>query len=409
MASWFKRTRNGRKVGKWIIKYKAADGRWVMEAGYADLSATKEKAKRLESDVEKVLGGRVDEFEAPRKVSLTEHVAAYERHLTDKGNSIDHIKPTLARINAICTHCDFDSIAKLHAHDATDKVAAYLRGRCTGETCEKGEPKISANTRNHYQTALKGFVRWAVDQKRMPHAPLERLRKISTDNDKPVERRAATADELRKLIAATEQGEPIYGLTGRQRAMLYVVAVNTGLRAKELGKLCPVHFCLDANPPFVDVRASISKNGKAAQQPLPVGVAHQLRSFLSERRDERIWTGTWYRRAKRMLARDLKAAKVAQKTTDGVLDFHSLRVTYITNLVRSGVHPKTCQTLARHSTMDLTMKVYTKLGAAENAEALKGLPDLTPYMHQTGVPLSPKRSQRVQKGGRTKKQKTAQK
>ena len=40
--------------------------------------------------------------------------------------------------------------------------------------------------------------------------------------------------------------------------------------------------------------------------------------------------------------------------------FHALRHTFITNLARSGVHPKTAQSLARHSTITLTMDRYSR-------------------------------------------------
>ncbi len=42
-----------------------------------------------------------------------------------------------------------------------------------------------------------------------------------------------------------------------------------------------------------------------------------------------------------------------------VIDFHALRHTFITNLARGGVHPKTAQSLARHSTITLTMDRYS--------------------------------------------------
>jgi hypothetical protein len=52
-------------------------------------------------------------------------------------------------------------------------------------------------------------------------------------------------------------------------------------------------------------------------------------------------------------------------------DFHGLRHTFITNLGKAGVDPKTAQILARHSDINLTMNVYThvsrKAGAAINA------------------------------------------
>jgi hypothetical protein len=94
-----------------------------------------------------------------------------------------------------------------------------------------------------------------------------------------------------------------------------------------------------------------------------------------------------------MLQVDLKAAKVPYETADGVLDFHALRATYITELVRANTHPKIVQTLARHSEISLTMKLYTKLTDKENAAALDCLPRLprmkgAPRAHQTGVRLS---------------------
>jgi hypothetical protein len=45
-----------------------------------------------------------------------------------------------------------------------------------------------------------------------------------------------------------------------------------------------------------------------------------------------------------------------------VVDLHTLRMTFITNLTRLGGAPKTAQLLARHSDIDLMMKTCTMLG-----------------------------------------------
>src|SRR5262249_4759625 len=55
-------------------------------------------------------------------------------------------------------------------------------------------------------------------------------------------------------------------------------------------------------------------------------------------------------------------------------DFHALRKTFITNLARSGVFPKAAQTLARHSSIELTMNTYTQLGLQELAGDVEALP-----------------------------------
>ena len=58
-------------------------------------------------------------------------------------------------------------------------------------------------------------------------------------------------------------------------------------------------------------------------------------------------------------------------------DFHALRHTFISNLAAGGVHPKTAQRLARHSTITLTMDRYTHLHSVNLTAALDVLPDLS--------------------------------
>jgi integrase len=61
-----------------------------------------------------------------------------------------------------------------------------------------------------------------------------------------------------------------------------------------------------------------------------------------------------------MMRQDL--GRVKYETKDGILDFHALRTTAITRWVKAGLPPEQVKTLARHSTITLTLDVYTKLG-----------------------------------------------
>ncbi len=80
----------------------------------------------------------------------------------------------------------------------------------------------------------------------------------------------------------------------------------------------------------------------------------------------------------RVLDRDLEAAGIAKRDeSDRVLDFQAFRHTFITNLRRGGVHPKTAQELARHSTIALTMDTYTHSVGDDQRRALDVLPDLS--------------------------------
>jgi integrase len=76
-----------------------------------------------------------------------------------------------------------------------------------------------------------------------------------------------------------------------------------------------------------------------------------------------------------MLRADLDIAGIAYVDEAGrVFDFHAFRHTFITGLTRAGVHPKETQTLARHSTIGLTMDRYTHLGIVDAAQAAERLP-----------------------------------
>jgi len=57
-------------------------------------------------------------------------------------------------------------------------------------------------------------------------------------------------------------------------------------------------------------------------------------------------------------------------------DFHSLRHTFVTNLCKADISPKTAQTLARHSDIRLTMNTYTHVDEQEQADAIQRLPGL---------------------------------
>ena len=60
-----------------------------------------------------------------------------------------------------------------------------------------------------------------------------------------------------------------------------------------------------------------------------------------------------------MIRNDLDAAEVPDATDADIADFHSLRNTFISNLVAGGVHPNVSQQLARHSSIALTMDRYS--------------------------------------------------
>lgn len=94
-----------------------------------------------------------------------------------------------------------------------------------------------------------------------------------------------------------------------------------------------------------------------------------------------------------MLVADLKAAGIPVETEQGVVDFHSLRHTFGTLLVKAGTLPKLAMDLLRYSSADLTIKVYSHALLEERAVAIRKLPSLltqaqnqSPLCQETAYP-----------------------
>ncbi len=186
-------------------------------------------------------------------------------------------------------------------------------------------------------------------------------------------RRALSVVELNKLLDTTRQLGPFRGLSGPDRAILYLTAVQTGFRASELSSLLVGDLNLDQDPAVVVLDGSRTKNGKEAKIPLSPTFVSTLRGWLEGKPNTAtLWPGNWarYKEAGVILQHDLKAAGIPYEVNGRFADFHALRKTFVTNLARSGVMPKVAQALARHSDINLTLGIYTDLDMHELHEAI---------------------------------------
>jgi integrase len=237
-------------------------------------------------------------------------------------------------------------------------------------------PAVATRTLLHYTSAIKSWTHWLEERQRVPHDPLARLKRPSNpEADRRRERRALTPDEVRALIAAAHDGPTRNHLTGPERAMLYRVAVLTGLRSKELGTLTPASF--DLTDRMVRVARADTKNRKGAEQPLPPVLAADLATFLASRPPhDRLWPLKGSRPAE-MIRFDLEAAGVPYVDARGrYADFHSLRTTFATWVGTEA--PGMAVSLARHSDPRLTFGTYhdpsgdRKRAAVESIERMAG-------------------------------------
>ncbi len=79
----------------------------------------------------------------------------------------------------------------------------------------------------------------------------------------------------------------------------------------------------------------------------------------------------------KLLKYDLERSGIDYVDAEGrFLDFHALRHTFISRLAKSGVNPSMAKTLARHSTITLTLDHYTHVLDSDVRAALGTLPSI---------------------------------
>ena len=368
--------------GKW---YGTVDGRQVPLC--RDKTAARTMLNKLLTDAVMDRNGFGDPFKEPRRLPLADHLAAWRADMAARGATAKHARLTANRAGRVVAGCGFAVIADMSA----SRVQQYV-----GDLKAGG---LSVQSANFYLQAVKQFCRWLVKDRRTSDNPVSHLERGNVRLDRRHDRRELTGEEVAALLAATRAAGPLRGLSGGDRAMLYSVALYSGLRASELASLTPASFDLSADSPTVTVGAAYAKNRRADTLPVHPSLAAGLAGWLAVKPPGRpVWPGKWADRAGEMMGRDLAEARdawlggaadaaergrraasdfLAYRDGDGrYADFHSLRHTFISGLVRAGVTPKVAQTLARHSTITLTMDRYSHTGLHDTAAAVAKLPAL---------------------------------
>ena len=370
----FKRKRkvkraDGRAVvkqsAKWYVKYRDAEGIVRCVPAFADREASKQFEAKLVREAALTEAGVVDRYKKHRARPLREHLEDFRQSLLAKANTRAHVELVLSRAGRITAGCRFVVWGDISA-SRVEGFLASLRG---------GDGGISAQTSNFYLQAIKQFCKWMVQDGRASESPVAHLKGLNVRTDRRHDRRPLEPDQVRHLLATTAAAPKRFGATGPQRAMLYRLAVETGLRANELRTLKVSAFDLDQCT--VTVQAGYSKRRRQDILPLRPDTAMQLREILSGKLPNAGAFGVPDKTAN-MLKADLADAGIAYvDDAERYADFHALRHTTGSWLAANGVHPKVAQAIMRHSDINLTMGRYTHTLRGQEAQAVNSLPDLS--------------------------------
>ena len=403
-------------------KYRDADGRIVTRStGCADKDAALttlagwiRQAELVKSNVLTKTESRVSEYQ---NILLLEHIATYVDHLKRRKKNTDRINSTESRLVECIDGCCWSKLADMSA----DELQSYLDNKqVEGMGAGSLNGRIDCWVSFGYWLAGKRMngkrSNWNGD-KRITTNPFEGFARYDAKSDCRRKRRSLTEQELirllkvakeRPLIDATtvrtgkRKGEQVANLRdetrqrleklGRERALIYKTMVLTGLRKKELKSITIGQCHLTDSRPFIELASIDEKNRKGSDIPIRCDLAAELAEWIKDNKAERQTIRiddksnaadpdrnlfTVPAGLVRILNRDLKAADIPKVDERGYsVDVHAMRHSFGSLLSQGGVAPRTAQAAMRHSSIDLTMNVYTDPKLLDVHAALDSLPRL---------------------------------
>ncbi len=404
MASIFKR-----KGGKrWIVSWFDHKGdRQEQSSGTTDKRLAERIAAAFsDKELERVRGlvdPAAEALAAERTRPLAAHIADYQSHLETLQRDDRHVQETIRQLRKLAGALGWDSLIDLDAGRLAAHLSQQAELRGTG-----------ARTYNSAATAWRAFGRWCVRANRLASNPLASMSARNLEGDRRRVRRDLTPDELARVIEAATRSpsvlveKPVRNSAGERRMIrvrmnypervwAYRIASGTGFRAGEVASLTRESFDLDADTPTVTVEAAYSKRKRRDVQPIRTDLANLLRPWLASKAPGEPVCPLPDRKAALLVRADMDAARTAWidesrtpaeraeragsdylRHTDSagrVVDFHGLRVHYISRVVDAGANVKEAMELARHSDPKLTLKTYARVGMFNLAKVLDGMPN----------------------------------
>ncbi|MEL7485046.1 MAG: site-specific integrase, partial [Planctomycetota bacterium] len=252
----------------WISFYDENGERQTRSAKTTDRRLAERILREQTERVAKIRAGLID----PRAEQLVESgrrpiaelVEAFADKLNAEGRTPQYVVRTRREVAEFCESRGISSLGDITAEHAT----AYLESlRKAGQ---------AARTRQCRITSVKGFTRWAWRGGLIAADPLAGVKRPNPETDRRHRRRMLLVEEWHRLDAATQAAPDFRGMSGGERALVYAVALQTGLRAGELATLTKSSLHLSSDRPFVVVEAGGTKNRRVARQFVRRELADQL-------------------------------------------------------------------------------------------------------------------------------------
>lgn len=358
-------------TGKYAVEWTDGAGKSRQRTVSADRRTAAAALARLEEQAARARHGLPDPAAeaAARSRPLADLAREYLEVLAGRDTSPAYRATARRHLADLQAHCKWAAWADVTGDSLTRYLGRLRDGAVPGRKGgRRGDAGASPATLNSIIRTAKAFANWCADRLDA-RSPLRGVKPYPGDRDRRRSRRVLTDAEFDALLAATQKAPRRHNtlIPPADRAVLYLVAGLTGLRASELARLTPAAFDLDA--------AAVTVFGKGKREettPVPDHLLARLREFLAGKpAGKPLWPGTWaaHRRQVKWLAGDARRAGLGEGVT-----FHGLRRRYVTALLRAGHAADVVRRLARHRDLRTTMDYYATQTPDDLRRAADSLP-----------------------------------
>jgi len=348
--------KDGKPRGRWRFQYTDWRGRRRTGSGNSSKSETEKLAAHVQAEQDAIRNGwkpAPSESDTPRpfKQVVEEHMA-WGRAQGGKGGrpwAALHGEVKQGRLDwwlSIFGEKTPISEITLPAVEAALRELAHT-GRPDPEIKRGRTKPLTGKTLQGYANDLHSCLRWAKRRNYLATDPLEGMTAFDTTPAPDSRRRALTADEIDRILRASAPAE----------RLVYQTALCTGYRMSELRALRVAD--LDVERSTLPLAAEHTKARKGARQPIPAGLARALAEAAAGKAPQEPLLDMAAKPLP-VLYRTMKRAGVSRRNLLGKVDFHALRVAYVSLVIEAGATVREAQSLARHATPGLTMNVYAR-------------------------------------------------
>lgn len=259
-------------------------------------------------------------------------------------------------------------------------IAAFLQAHRALPPRRNGSPALSEQTIKRTFRVLHVALAHAVELGLIVRNPASLVPRAARPRPKPKEMRVWSATELRAFLDAT---------TADRLHIGFVLAATSGLRRSELLGLRWDDVDLDAGSLAVqrarvaagyEVFEGTTKSGRGRVVRIPEGTVTALRKHRAAQLEERLaWGPDWIESGYVITCEDgtplhphslTDAFERRVRALDmPAIRFHDLRHTCATLLLQAEVHPKVVQEMLGHSSIAITLDIYSHVVPGMQEEA----------------------------------------